>query len=734
MHMKIKRNNKTDARPGEKGARSFRRSFGKFALSVFAAVVVALFGAAPALAATTDDTDLQAPLHEKTATPNDDGTYKITLNVTGNSVQSSTQTQADVIVVMDLSGSMNWDQYGNEPGSRRYTGSSRLKVAKDAVNSLAEQLLGNNSTDNPDAVRLRLVTFSDIATADSGFTNSLSTFENEVNNLSANGGTNWEDALKVANSIETRDAKQTYVIFVSDGDPTYRDTYGTWYEKYIYGNYYSSEFYENYSNGVTYYGSGNSDHSGLDYKYASNKAKEITSAKKTLFSVGVFGDANKMQQLASDAEQRGNYYSADDSDALNTAFSNIANTITTNVSYTNVKIEDTLNTEYVNYVLPANAKAPEFTYSYTKNGVSYTPTTTIPAATFAGGKVTWDLGDIQLEKGVTYSVSFNVELKQKAYDDAANADGDFTINTNGTGTLSYKKITSVTDQKPTYSDEKTVDYVNPTVVVPKSTLHVTKKWMNGTAPDSLVVNVLQKDGNSYKSYKSVTLNADNNWTADVKVAAGPNGHTYKVTENASDEWDQTLPQPVQLQGLKEMTGDQVITNKYKSGTLTLTKKIKGSAANTSDSFKFELSCPELKNKSFTSTSTRTSGEQTITFDGEGKTTVELHNDETVTLNNVPAGKTIDITETTKTPNANTTTTAKVGDRSTTFDKDAAKTVPATVLNGETTAVVYTNQIDAVTDTGISLSFGPQVALLGVAMAGVLGLVIYSVRKNHGREE
>ena len=106
----------------------------------------------------------------------------------------------------------------------------------------------------------------------------------------------------------------------------------------------------------------------------------------------------------------------------------------------------------------------------------------------------------------------------------------------------------------------------------------------------------------------------------------------------------------------------------------------------------------------------------------------------MTLNNVPAGKTIAIKETTETENANTTTTAKVGNTSTTFKKGEDKTVKATVLNGETTAVVYTNQIDAVTDTGISFSFGPQVALLGVAMAGVLGLVIYSVRKNHGREE
>ncbi len=131
MHVKMKRNNKTDARPGEKGARSFRRSFGMVALSVFAAVAVALFGAVPAFADTTDTT---GPTISKTVSPLTDanknvygGTIK--LSVTGSASSKTTHTNANVIFVVDISGSMNettgtyslqasdngaYDQDGNE--------------------------------------------------------------------------------------------------------------------------------------------------------------------------------------------------------------------------------------------------------------------------------------------------------------------------------------------------------------------------------------------------------------------------------------------------------------------------------------------------------------------------------------------------------------------------------------------------------------------------------------------
>lgn len=694
------------------------------AVGLFALPVPAYAEDAPATDLTT------APAHKKTATDNGDGTYKITLSVTGNSVQSTTTSHADVIVIMDTSYSMNYGQNGDYYD---YYGPSRLSVAKSAVNSLAEKLLANNTADNPDAVRISLVTFGGYATTSKGFTNNLQDFQTTVNGLqtgssdNATGGTNWEDGLTVANQMATRDANQTYIIFVSDGNPTYRNTRGD-------RQSYWEDARHEIDNHVIY-GSGNSDDNGKNYKYASQVAQSINEAGKKLFSVGVFGNVSKMQNLASAAEQAGNYYSASDQDTLNSAFENIVNTITTNISYTNVMIEDTLNSTYVDYVLPDGAKAPAFSYSYTKNGQPYTPTSSssIPEASYADGKVTWNLGNSELEKGVTYAVSFDVQLKQEAYDEAAKTEGDFKVYTNDTGTLSYQKITRVTGQDPVYSDTASLEYENPQVTVPVSTLTVSKKWIlnGGTAPESLtpeflVVKVFQGDiqGNNKKEYTTVTLNAANNWTAYVNVAAGPQGHTYSVDENPGDQWQQSLPDPVKLIGLTSKTGRQDITNTYKTGTLTLTKNLKGNAANGDDQFEFTLTCDGLADGTY--------GD--VTFRG-GKVTVYLKNGDTKTLNNLPAGKTITIAETPSDKNqARTTTTAtvKVGDSTPTNSEGTS--VNATIEYGKTTAVTYTNKTEIAPDTGLDISTTSQGVLLGVAAAGAATLAAAAIRKNHGERK
>lgn len=746
----MKRNNKTDARPGEKGARSFRRSFGMTVLSVFAAVAVTLFGAAPALAVS-----LGAPTHAKTATLDPaTGKIKITLDVTGNTDTSQSKSSANLIVVLDTSGSMNdsvgysyqyvEDDYGryglvdgeyvqltrrwvstgwfsgsykyyydNSEGTEvEYTGQrysyqhvsmTRLDVAKQALSSLADQLISS-----PDStVKIALETFSDSGSKVGPYfgAGQAEAFKTGVNQTTAYGGTNWADALNKANAKANEDTKTpTYIVFLSDGKPTFGINGGN-------GTYYDEDFLND----------------------AVAIANERPDSVLGFYAIYTGTDAaDKMNTFAQRAKAEGNAaINGSDSTALNNAFSSIVKTINEGISYTNVKITDS-NSGAVSYVLPAGSNEPAFTY---KKGDQVW--TDAPAAHVVDEHVEWNLGELKLDKGVTYSVSFEVTLNQSAYDNAAPADGKKAVtkvDTNSAAQLAYSTVVTKDGKDGTPSSQQTIDIPSPTVDVPTSTLTITKTWVgNGDKPDTLTLKVKQ-DGKDYKTVTMTPANADarGNWMIPVTVATGLNedkGHAYTIDETEPDGWSETTKAtPVNFKSLISETKSAGLTNTYKSGTLTLTKKIKGNAANTSDHFTFELNCDGLKNKSFTS------GNKTIAFDATGKATVDLNNDEPVTLNNVPAGKTIAIKETTETENANTTTTAKVGNTSTTFKKGEDKTVKATVLNGETTAVVYTNQIDAVTDTGISFSFGPQVALLGVAMAGVLGLVIYSVRKNHGREE
>ena len=116
-------------------------------------------------------------------------------------------------------------------------GTTRLKAAKSAVNSVAKTLLGKNGKNEApnDLVEMGLVTFGTKAETKLEKTNSLSTFTDTVNKLSTYSdyykGTNWEAALAAAQNFNFGDKDKTYVIFVSDGNPTFRNTRGN-YHKY----------------------------------------------------------------------------------------------------------------------------------------------------------------------------------------------------------------------------------------------------------------------------------------------------------------------------------------------------------------------------------------------------------------------------------------------------------------------------------------------------------------------
>ncbi len=215
-----------------------------------------------------------SPTHHKTLSSNGDGTYTLTLDVTGTSSYQSLHTKVDIII-FDASGSV-----ASSSG-----GQTRLDVAQDAVKSLAAKLLANNIAENPDAVKLSLVSFSNIASAEIEKTKDGEVFNNAIDDMSANSGINWEGALKTANAVATRDNAEVYVIFVSDGDPTYRLTQG--------GASNSNEDRSSVHNGTTVYGSGNNDNNNKNYSYTLVESKAIVAAQKFLYTGGTFGNVAK---------------------------------------------------------------------------------------------------------------------------------------------------------------------------------------------------------------------------------------------------------------------------------------------------------------------------------------------------------------------------------------------------------------------------------------------------------
>lgn len=720
------------------------------AISALAAVAVALFAAVPAFA----DVSLGQPGHSKIANFDPDtGKIKITLSVTGDTDTSESKSSANLIVVLDKSGSMNEgvDKVSNPDTSKTYyvqdddygwyevsyregtflrpagwyikgtilpvaenelfsSKTTRLDVAKSALYGLADQLiLQQDST-----VKISLETFSKYGNAPSEYYGGgqSTTFKERVNKLTAGGGTNWTDALAKANKKADEDSSTpTYIVFLSDGKPTYTMKNGE-----LKGN--GSESQPNISEFV---------------EDAADTAKARPKNVVGFYAIYTGSDAaDSMDNFASRTNASPNNQAIDGSNstALQSAFSDIVKTINKGISYTNVKITDT-KSNYVDYVLP-DGKAPEFTYA--KGGA---PWANAPKATFENGQVSWDLRDLKLEKGVTYSVSFEVTLTQDTYDKAARGELSNTDNkvpTNSTAKLWYSTVITTTGQDPTTTDPTSIDIPSPTVTVPTSTLHISKNWVkngwdNVNLPNEITVQVKQDNkDNKYYNYKKVTLNASNKWSYDVDVAAGPTGHTYTVEEeNARADWEATLlpKDGVKLTGLTAQRGDQAITNTLKTAKLTIAKSVTGNFGDTSKAFSFTLTLTDASGNPITKVTPDkdTSGGVTLGTNGS----FELQNRQKLVVE-LPYGASYQVVEndpkgTNDTVGYTTSVEASGGSATTDAKERTAKSLTGGITKD--TTITYTNKRDVTPDVGVDLGSGaPYAAVFGGAgLAGVIWMVL-----------
>ena len=139
--------------------------------------------------------------------------YTLNLTASGDSTSSTvtTATPADIVLVMDKSGSMNEN--------------NRDANAQKAAKDLAKKLLTGENSNLPSdqQVQMAVVTFSTNVSRKQPFTTNVSEINNAVRG-NPDGGTNWEAALKLANDLQGRSGVKKHIIFLSDGNPTYRTT------------------------------------------------------------------------------------------------------------------------------------------------------------------------------------------------------------------------------------------------------------------------------------------------------------------------------------------------------------------------------------------------------------------------------------------------------------------------------------------------------------------------------
>ena len=544
----------------------------------------------------SEDADevVEGPEHEKTLTENEDGTYTIGLTVKGETEEVISTKKVNVIVTLDISGSMDDDggttvtyepttsTYGTSYGlvdgeyvklsysnsQRRYyytvgnssnriyydgtrykkneTTEKRLEAAQAAVNSLAQALLSNNGGNNPDdTIEISLVTFSTHAQIAKQPTTSLSEFERVVNGLSANGGTNWEEALKKISTVNFNDDDETYVIFVSDGNPTFYTTDA--------GN-------RDYNSQYQAYGSGQEDATNISRSYnaAVDDAKAIVDSGAKFYTIGAYGNVDRMESLTIAAgAPKSNYYSAINTLKLEEALNAILQDIKS-AGFGSAKITDgttscVATSTGVSHLLTVD----ESSYKYYKDDVEWEDA---PEANLnEDGEVVWDLGSGLLDNGVTYKVTFDVWASQEALDliaDLKNGtvnydsldkevqkylikNGDtYSLATNTVATLRYVDTRELVETKRG-DNSKSVVYVNPQPEAQDvPSMEVEKEWANDIdeLSKSPITIELLRDG---ELNATITLNNDNDYSEEVFIAPGRihiqgNSGKYQVRENGHD--------------------------------------------------------------------------------------------------------------------------------------------------------------------------------------------------------
>lgn len=565
------------------------------------------------------------PSNNKIIVKTDDGDsdqYTLHLTASGDSTSSTvtTATPADIVLVMDKSSSMEGERDSN---------------AQEAANKLANKLLTteNSSLSEDKQVRMAVVTFSTHAYLKQPFTNNASDINNAVKGKPS-GGTNWEAAFKQANILSGRSNVKRHIIFLSDGDPTYRMTsysgcysYSFWDGRTAHPEYTTPEscqaqrytWGENpdgSSDGV--YGAGGSDPYGFNYAAALAEADKRGDA--ALYVVKTSTDAKEMANFAAQADAvNGEAFDGTNPENLTKAFDQIYSTITSSAKIKVFSITDTLSqwVDPVDFVGTGDVTKSvtvkngntELTSGYTATYNSDTRTVTV---TFNG------TDGIVAEKTDVIDVSFKVKpsdaayaeyAKNKQYLDTGDANtGDASAGQQGyysntDAKLNYCVLTEVNNVESCAPTE--AEYPRPVVQVKLGKINITKQWSDGAGKhtrDSVTVQLQRKAigaTNAEDVGNPITLNAANNWTRTVDNLVP--GYTYSVVETpADDRYDVTYEgnnteltkKMVWSSNADEGTLNATITNTRKtvslSNAISVKKNLTGRAWEDSDKFDFTL--------------------------------------------------------------------------------------------------------------------------------------------------
>ena len=351
------------------------------------------------------------------------------------------------------------------------------------------------------------------------WTQSASAVKNKMPGYdSVSGGTNSHAGLIKANELlkTARPEAKKFVIFLSDGEPTYH--------------------YEERFGTLVRRGDG-SETSGADKSAAYDEALKMNGIS-TLFTVGVGASTNSRRTFLMNLAGKvagGKYFSGETEADLIKAFDDLAEEISK--TFTDVKIEDTLS-KYVD-MLESN---PRFTIT-AKDENDHAVSTSGITANYnkSSKKVTLDFPDgYSLKNGVTYTVSFKVKPSQEAYKQFLEKGTYPSTGDQGTGTTSAGK-------KGFYSNDRAVvtykynnqpgsaEYKMPVVQVETTTVSGQKTWEDyqnaaSTRPENIVVKLM----NGSKVVQQKTVTSKDQWKYSF-VAAKYDENLKKIDYKIKEE-------------------------------------------------------------------------------------------------------------------------------------------------------------------------------------------------------
>lgn len=407
--------------------------------------------------ANNNSTNIGEPAHKKYVEyDRNAGEYVLNLDVTG---RKGTATGVDVLFVIDTSGSMS------DSNSRLLT---KVKTLLTKENGVIDKIFKAEGNVNQ-AAFVSFAGVSETNVSEWRTSTEKGVLKSEINNLYADGGTNWTYAWrKASDSLATQSANgnDKVVIFLSDGKPTYT------YKQYtnIFGREYWAESGSGSDTLSSYYDDVINTINGSSYLQ-----------KAELYSV-YLNDVTKdgMKKITSSADGNGTKTHAQLVNGINLgeALDGILNKVIP--TYKNVIITDTLS-DYVEFSQVVNGK-PEVTVKkgnevLNKNQYKVTVTDKTVKVELLSGAA--------LEDGVTYTVSFRIKPSDSANSTEYPHTGD-----PGTGQTSAGQKGFYSNKEASVSYEidgdttgsKKAEYPKPVVQLTTHKLTYEKVWIK---PDGI---------------------------------------------------------------------------------------------------------------------------------------------------------------------------------------------------------------------------------------------------------